>query len=189
MSLEIKNLYKTFGDKVLFSDFSYKFSDKGIVLIKGASGCGKTTLLKMISGLEKADKGDIILKGTISFLFQEDRLLDFLNAEENIACVLKGKNKDKLKLARELIKKVMLQGNEKENIQNLSGGMKRRLAFARSIALSSDILLLDEPFNGLDPDSRKVISDIIKEYSLSHLVILISHNSADTQLADYIISL
>ena len=189
MSLEIKNLYKNFGDKVLFSDFSHNFSDRGIVLIKGNSGCGKTTLLKMISGLEKTDKGAIILKGTVSFLFQEDRLLPWLNAEENIACVLKGRNEDKLKKARELIKKVGLYGNEKEDIQNLSGGMKRRLAFARSIALSSDILLLDEPFNGLDADSRQNISEIIKEYSLSHLVILVSHNGADTDLADYIISL
>lgn len=149
MKISIKSLYKAFDDKKIFENFSYDFDGFGVVCIKGKSGCGKTTLLRIISGLEKADKGDIIVDGNISFLFQEDRLLPWLNAEENIACVLNGASSDRINKARELLSSVGLKGSERQDISSLSGGMKRRVAFARALALEPDILLLDEAFTGL----------------------------------------
>ncbi len=188
--LKLRNIYKSFGDKHIFKDFSYDFKKHGIVCITGASGRGKTTLLRIISGLEKADSGKVIKNGVISFLFQEDRLLPWLSACENITCVMRGKSADKTKTAKELLYHVGLAGNENEYPRNLSGGMKRRVAFARALALSPDILLLDEPFTGLDNDTRTVLARMIRAFSKEHLVLMVTHDNNDTQtLADEVIAL
>lgn len=188
--ISIKNLYKAFGDNIIFKDFSYEFPNNKVVCISGKSGIGKTTLLRLISGLEKADKGGIIVNGSVSFLFQENRLLPWLNAEENIACVLNGNKDDKLKRAAALLESVGLKGNEKQEISNLSGGMKRRVAFARAIAPQPDILLLDEPFTGLDDETRLELTRIVKDYSENHLVIMVTHSDDDIKnLADFVITI
>ena len=188
--LKLSNISKSFGDKNVLSDFSYDFGEKGIVCISGASGCGKTTLLRIISGLEKSDNGAILLNGTISFMFQEDRLLNWLSVWENIACVIPLKKGERKAKAFELLDLVGLKGNENEQISNLSGGMKRRVAFARAIALEPDILLLDEAFTGLDDQNRKKLSSLVSEYGKDHLVIMVTHDSEDIErLADRVIAL
>ncbi len=186
--LKLTNISKSFGDKKVLEDFSYDFGEKGVVCISGASGCGKTTLLRIISGLEKSDKGDILLSGTVSFMFQEDRLLNWLSALENIECVIPRKKSERRAKALSLLELVGLKGNENEQINNLSGGMKRRVAFARAIALEPDILLLDEAFTGLDELNRKKLSSLVSEYAKEHLVIMVTHDSEDIKnLADRIV--
>ena len=188
--LRLTGVSKSFGDKKVLNDFSYDFGEKGIVCISGASGCGKTTLLRIISGLEKSDKGDILLSGTVSFMFQEDRLLPWLSAFENIACVLPFKASERKARAFELLELVGLKGNENEQISALSGGMKRRVAFARAISLEPDILLLDEAFTGLDDLNRKKLSSLVSDYGKNHLVIMVTHDSEDIKnLADRVVAL
>lgn len=187
--LTLKSVSKSFGDKVILKDFSYKFSESGIVCITAPSGRGKTTLLRLIAGLEKADSGEILSNGVISLLFQEDRLLPWLTTIENISCVIRQKNADKEKIANELLAKLGLSGNENEKIENLSGGMKRRVAFARALALSPDILLLDEPFVGLDDNTKALLMQMIQEFSKEKLVLLVTHDKSDLKLADEVISL
>ena len=188
--LKASNISKSFGDKKVLENFSYDFGEKGIVCISGASGCGKTTLLRIISGLEKSDNGDILLSGTVSFMFQEDRLLPWLSALENVACVIPLKSAERKAKALELLALVGLEGNENEQIPNLSGGMKRRVAFARAIALNPDILLLDEAFTGLDDENRKKLSSLVSDYGKEHLVVMVTHDSEDIEnLADRVIAL
>ena len=188
--LKLTNISKSFGDKKVLENFSYDFGEKGVVCISGASGCGKTTLLRIISGLEKSDNGDILLSGTVSFMFQEDRLLPWLSAWENISCVMNKKSAEKKAKAFELLELVGLKGNENEQIPNLSGGMKRRVAFARAISTEPEILLLDEAFTGLDEENRKKLSSLVREIAKDHLVIMVTHDSEDIEnLADRVIAL
>ncbi len=188
--LRLSNISKSFGNKKVLDSFSYDFGKKGIVCISGASGCGKTTLLRIISGLEKSDKGDILLSGTVSFMFQEDRLLSWLSAIENIECVIPLKKAERKAKALSLLELVGLKGNQNEQINNLSGGMKRRVAFARAIALEPDILLLDEAFTGLDSENRKKLSSLVSDYGKDHLVIMVTHDSEDIEkLADRVVAL
>lgn len=186
--LMLKNVCKSFGEKIILKDFSYDFKENGIVIVKGPSGCGKTTLLRLIAGLEKKDSGEIISEGVISLLFQEDRLLPWLSVVENVTCVMNGKSAQKNKEAKRLLELVGLEGEENERIENLSGGMKRRVAFARALALYPDILLLDEPFNALDADTKNKLTDITLEFSKKHLVVMVTHDSNDVKLAQEVIS-
>ena len=177
--LELQNISKSFGEKVIFKDFSYNFKQNGVVFIKGASGCGKTTLLRIIAGLEKIDGGSVIKEGSVSYLFQEDRLLPWLSASENIACVLSGKGKDKKKKSYDLLKTVGLEGSENADIRTLSGGMKRRVALCRALSVNPDILLLDEPMSALDKQTREVLLKVISDYAQNHLVIFVTHQDDD----------
>ncbi len=188
--LKLTGISKSFSGKKVLENFSYDFGEKGVVCISGASGCGKTTLLRIISGLEKSDNGDILLSGTVSFMFQEDRLLPWLSAWENIACVINKKSSERKAKAFELLELVGLKGNENEQIPALSGGMKRRVAFARAIAVEPDILLLDEAFTGLDEENRKKLSSLVSNYGNEHLVVMVTHDSEDIEsLADRVIAL
>ena len=215
--LKLSGVCKSFGDKVILKDFSYDFKESGLVIIKGPSGCGKTTLLRLIADLEKADSGEIIKNGVISLLFQEDRLLPWLSAIENVTCVMSGKSAEKKDEAKKLLDFVGLEGEENERIENLSGGMKRRVAFARALALcpyevrhkkisrlsggmkrrvailravvfGGDLLILDEPFNGLDLETKQKLVDITLRYSQKHLVIMVTHSSDDLKLTQEVIS-
>lgn len=188
--IKLKNVSKSFGEKRVLDSFSYDFPENSVVCISGASGCGKTTLLRIIASLEKADSGEVNVSGTLSFLFQENRLLPWLDTYENIACVLSGSQKEKQSEVLRLLSLVGLENSIREPIQNLSGGMKRRVAFARAIAASPDILLLDEPFTGLDDETKKKLYECIKEYAQKHLVVLVTHDGADiSSLANQVINL
>lgn len=186
--LKLKGVCKSFGDKVVLKDFSYEFKESGLVIIKGPSGCGKTTLLRIIAGLIEMDSGEMLKNGVISLLFQEDRLLPWLSVIDNVACVSPKKSAEKKKQAKELLSLVGLEGEENERIENLSGGMKRRVAFARALALCPDILLLDEPFTGLDDDTKQKLIEITLSFSKEHLVLMVTHDSDDLKLAQEVIS-
>ena len=121
----------------------------------GASGKGKTTLLKLIAGLLKPDKGTVDINNRkVSFMFQEDRLLPWLNVRDNILLVT-----DREKETDELLEELGIDGNLR--ISELSGGMARRVALARCLLFESDILLMDEPFKGLDEALMKKVASII----------------------------
>ena len=135
MKIQINNLTKKYGDKVVFDAYSNTFDFDGILLIKGASGLGKTTLMRIIAGLEKADKGKITNTAkSISFMFQEDRLIPFVSVLKNLTAVC---NEEK---ALHYLKLMGLE-NEKDNSPiSLSGGMRRRVALARALCFESDLV-------------------------------------------------
>ncbi len=175
--IRLKNICKRFGKKIIFKDFSLDIQDTGIVALKGASGCGKTTLLRIIAGLDKkytgkVEYGDI---KRISYVFQEPRLLPESDALENVMLVL-DKSSDSEKKATEALQKMGL-GDELHTYPNqMSGGMKQRVAIARALAYDGDILLLDEAFNGIDSERTKEIMDIIVEYAKNKPCIFVTHN-------------
>jgi NitT/TauT family transport system ATP-binding protein len=146
-----------------------------ISVIRGASGCGKTTLLRIIAGLEKADAGLIegIDQKRVSFLFQEDRLFPWLSAKQNVEAVIKDKNKKAL--AIELLCELGLENELNSYPSQLSGGMNRRVAIARALAYDFDLLILDEALKGLDEKSVENTVRVIKKYSLGKTVLSVTH--------------
>lgn len=157
--LEIKKLYKSFclTDKTIevLKGLDMTLSDDEITVLLGKSGCGKTTLLRIMCGLEQYDSGEITVpkKQHIGMVFQEPRLMPWLTVEENIVfCdTEKSLKRDRVE---ELIRLVGLQGFEKASVQQLSGGMKQRASLARTLAYEAEWMLMDEPFSALDYFTR-----------------------------------
>jgi NitT/TauT family transport system ATP-binding protein len=153
MSISIKNLTKRFGDHVVFENLQLEIPTEHIIAFTGRSGCGKTTLLRMITGLDKDYSGSITeVPDRISFMFQEDRLLPWYNVRRNLEYVLKDVMDKRLitTAVDDMIAAVDLKGHEHKKPDTLSGGMQRRVAMARAFLYPADLLVMDEPFKGFD---------------------------------------
>ncbi|MBV1759019.1 MAG: ABC transporter ATP-binding protein [Dethiosulfatibacter sp.] len=181
--IKLKKIYKKFEDKVIFEDFSLDIEEKNITCILGPSGIGKTTLLKLISGLSKVDYGIItgLSDKRCSFIFQEHRLVPWLNVYDNIDYILKGvypDQKSRDDIIRHHLMMVGLSDDMKSYPDNLSGGMKQRLSIARAFAYPSDILLMDEPFNSLDTSLKLSVIESFKRLwnESDKTVIFITHD-------------
>lgn len=177
MKIQLNNLCKAYGDKVIFENYNRTINFNGTLLIQGKSGLGKTTLMRIIAGLEKADKGEIINSAErISFMFQEDRLIPFVTVLKNLTAVCSEEK------ALKYLKLMGLE-NEKDNSPSaLSGGMRRRVALARALCFDSELVIFDEPFKGLDEKLKGEICEIIKNESKNRDFIIISHDSEDAEL-------
>ena len=146
--LKIDRLCKSFGDLPVLSDFSLEVRDREILALIGPSGCGKSTLLHINSGLRSPDSGIVAGNdGRLSYMFQNTRLLPWCSVRDNIRLVRDDPDPDELKA---LIHAVGLDGFEDYRPDQLSGGMAKRCALARAFYYGSDLLLMDEPFQGLD---------------------------------------
>lgn len=183
MSLRIENLNKSFGTKVIFSDFSYSFSDTGIYVIRGESGAGKTTLLRIIAGLDKDYSGNIVRSATgVSVCFQEYRLFDNLTSLENVTEVaFKKATESDIRYVKSLFERLKLtEGDMLLYPSELSGGMKQRVAFIRAIAKKAPILILDEPTKEVDPENAAIMREMIEEEAKDRLVLLVTHKTEDS---------
>lgn len=190
MPLRLENLCKRYGKKAVLDSFHYTFPEAGIVALMGPSGCGKTALLRLIAGLERPDGGTVRLpRGTkLSMVFQEDRLLPTLDVRGNLLAVLGGDTPENRRLAEEYLDRVGLEREYPSLPSQLSGGMKRRVAIARAVAYGGDILLLDEPFKGLDNESKRRVMDFALERK-NRLTLLVTHNENEAARADIILRL
>lgn len=162
MSLNIKNLSKSFQNINLFQDFNMEIQEHTISCILGPSGCGKTTLLNMISNTTKKDEGSFLGfdDKIISYIFQEPRLLPWKTVKENIAFVIHD-NEERNKIIDKYIRLVELENFANYYPSKLSGGMKQRVAIARAFAYPSDLILMDEPLKALD---LKLKLNLIKSF-------------------------
>ena len=174
--IKLDRVSMAYGEKQVLRDLSLAFKAGRHYAILGPSGRGKTTLLRLIAGLEKPQSGQIALPGSakIAFCFQEDRLLPWKTALENIELVCCKKE-----TARHWLARVGLSGEENAYPASLSGGMKRRAALARALAYDADVLLMDEPFRALDPDTHAKMLSLLRESAKDKLLILVTHDEAD----------
>ncbi|NFA61472.1 ABC transporter ATP-binding protein [Clostridium sporogenes] len=181
------NAYKSYGDKIIFKDLNLNFEKNKITAILAPSGYGKTTLLNIIAGLDKLDSGNFIMKSqSISYMFQEDRLLPWLTVYENIAFVLKS-NTFKCEMENiidKYLELVKLKEYKDYTLDKLSGGMKRRVALARAFAYKSEVLIMDEPFKGIDLALKKeTISTFLKLWKKDKkTVIVVTHDINEAKL-------
>ena len=182
MPLKLINIEKSFGDKKVISNFTYCFENKGLYSITGESGVGKTTLLRIISKLDKVYGGTIEsnLEG-VSFAFQEQRLFPQLSAIENVVfAICERKDEAVLNKAKTMLNKLGISDSDFSLLPSeLSGGMKQRVSLARAFLYDADILLLDEPTKELDDTNAKIVREIIAEQAANRLVIMVSHNKED----------
>ncbi len=178
--IEVKNLVKSYGGNTVLAGISFTVPQSGIHGIFGPSGCGKTTLLRLIAGLEKADSGEIT--GTqgkkIAFVFQEDRLLPSCTALKNVSIVSDSET------ALKYLKLLHLENAADKFPGEMSGGMCRRAAIARALAFGGDILILDEPFKGIEKELRDEAQSIVKEYAKTHPVLFVTHDEDEKLIAD-----
>ncbi len=191
MSINVK-IKKRLGSFLLDMDFQSESRRIGIL---GASGCGKSMTLKSIAGIEKPDKGTIIVEGrtlfdqnqkinlkpqkrNVGYLFQNYALFPAMTVEKNIAAGLKGSRQDNENRVREMIRKFRLEGLEKRLPGQLSGGQQQRVALARIMAYEPDVILLDEPFSALDmflkDQLQQELIEMLDDYKGT--VIMVSHN-------------
>lgn len=175
--MKLINLSKKFGRKKLFENLSFDLPENGIVAISGESGCGKTTLLRMIAGLDKKYSGKIEYGSVkkISYVFQEPRLLPNSTALENVALPL-GNTAEAKNTAKVWLEKVGLENDLDTYPDELSGGMKMRVAIARALAYDGDLLILDEAFNGIDAERAKKVMDLVLDYAKEKPCIVVTHN-------------
>ena len=174
----LKNISKAFGDKSVLNDLTVEFKNGSRTCIMGASGSGKTTLLNIIMGLVKPDAGELTdLPKRISAVFQEDRLCEPYSAVKNVLAVT-GKDVSEEKIVS-LLNDLKLTGSEYLPVSTLSGGMRRRVALARALLAKGDMLILDEPFKGLDEETRRVVIDVINRYTKGKTLIVSTHDIRD----------
>lgn len=200
MSIEVKNLIKSFDKHKVIDDISFKVDNGETLAIVGFSGSGKSTVLKLISGLVQKDSGEIITTGNIAMVFQYSALIDSLNVYENISFAL-HERKDLRKMyseakIKEIVKEkldlVGLAGIEKKFPSELSGGMQKRVSFARAIVSEPEIILYDEPTAGLDPMSSTLIEDYIvrlKQETNAASIVVTHQMSTITRTADKVLML
>lgn len=181
MRIEIEKLNVTKGEKKIIDNLSLSLDLTGMTAISGPSGCGKTTLLRAICGLEKDYTGKIT--GTdpenTAFLFQENRLFPWRTVLEHITDVLPRSRRDE---AEKYLKMCELENEMEAFPKSLSGGMARRLALARVLALEAELLVLDEPFAAIDDACTQRILERIR--GLGTPVIVVSHRESVCAQAD-----
>lgn len=177
--ISVKHLKKAYGGQIVLNDVSFTVTGEKITCIMAPSGVGKTTLLRILLGLEQPDSGTVSVPMNCrwSAVFQEDRLLEHLDAMENLRFVLG--NDLKPSEAKELLEELGLTEWEDKLVRDYSGGMKRRLALARALLAPSDALALDEPFSGLDEDNRAKAITCIRKRTEGKPVLLVTHNEED----------
>jgi phospholipid/cholesterol/gamma-HCH transport system ATP-binding protein len=210
--IEIKDIYKSFGDNDVLKGITADFKPGKNNLIIGGSGSGKTTLLKCIVGLHEPTKGEVIFDGEnftemdfeqrvpirkqIGMLFQNSALFDSMTVEENIIFPLNlfstMSKSEKIERANFCLGRVNLEGKNKLYPSELSGGMKKRVGIARAISMEPKYLFVDEPNSGLDPQTSIVIDELIAELTLEYKIttVMVTHDMNSVMgIGDHIIFL
>lgn len=195
MLLELKNLTKSFGTNQVLKGIDMKIEEGEFITLLGSSGCGKTTTLRIIAGLEEPDEGQVLLNGKditalepnhrdINTVFQNYALFPYMNVEKNISYGLRLKKVPKEEIKKhveEMLSMVQLEGYGKRKPEELSGGQKQRVAIARAVINRPGVLLLDEPLGSLDLKLRRQMQSELKnlQKKLGITFIYITHDQEE----------
>ena len=193
--IELKKVYKAFGSTKVLQDFNLTFEKGKFTTLLGASGCGKTTILRLIAGLEDLDQGQILCDGKdisrlppqqrgVGIVFQSYALFPHLTVGENVAFGLKIKENHSSDIAEKVsqaLKMVELEGFEHRRIEQLSGGQQQRVALARALVIAPQILLFDEPLSNLDTNLRRTMREMIRhlQQKLGITVLYVTHDQTE----------
>lgn len=176
-AIEINSIYKSYEGQAVLNDVSATLNAGKVYCLMAPSGAGKTTLLHILAGLDKPDGGSVDTQFVQSaMVFQEDRLCEEQTALQNVMLTGCGR-----KIAEECLLKLLPKEALDKSVKNLSGGMRRRVCVARALVSEGNILLLDEPFTGLDEETRKKVQEIILEYQRKRLVLIATHEEKDRE--------
>lgn len=186
--LKAENISFAYGDAPVLKNFSEDFLRGNIYAITGASGIGKTTLLNLLAGLIKPQQGNIdTTDEKISYIFQDPRLFPWLNSLENVSAVCNDKE-----LAAKMLSLFFDDSDvQKKYPSELSGGMKQRVSIARAMAYSPTVILMDEPFRGLDEGTKEKVRAILFDYikEKDRIGIIVTHDKEDLDFCDKVITL
>ena len=176
--IQVRNLSKSFGNKAVLQAFSADFPTGAVTAVMAPSGGGKTTLLRILMGLEAADSGTVEgLAGLRqSAVFQEDRLCEALNAVSNIRLVNPALTRGEAEAA---LSAVGLAGCGNQRVAEFSGGMRRRVAILRALLAQWDVLFLDEPFKGLDEATKRLVMADTRRRCAGRTVLLVTHDARE----------
>ena len=193
--IELKQVYKAFGSTKVLQDFNLSFEKGKFTTLLGASGCGKTTILRLIAGLEELDQGQILCDGKdisrlppqqrgVGIVFQSYALFPHLTVGENVAFGLKMQETHSSDIAEKIsqaLKMVELEGFEHRRIEQLSGGQQQRVALARALVIAPQILLFDEPLSNLDTNLRRTMREMIRhlQQKLGITVLYVTHDQTE----------
>ena len=182
MNLELQGVRKAYGPNVVLDGFSHVFPAQSVTCILGPSGCGKTTLLRLVAGLEKPDAGRIlgVPGGGLSMLFQEDRLPPQLSASNCLRSVL-DRSPGRDRRIRRALEALGLSPDDDQPVREYSGGMRRRVALARALLYASPLVLLDEPFKGLDAHTRARAVAFARPLLAGRTALLVTHDPQDAE--------
>jgi len=180
--LILQNITKAYGHRKVLEQFSAVFPAGETTCILGPSGCGKTTLLRLILALETPDSGQILGQpDAMSVVFQENRLFESFTVLSNVTAVMTGHHRDRRSAAEICLSELGLVDSLHLPITALSGGMKRRVAIARALMVPTELLILDEPFSGLDNDTKAKVVDCVRRRTQGVTTLLVTHDMAEAQ--------
>ena len=175
----LDNICKSYGETVVLDNLSFRFPAGQCTCITGPSGCGKTTLLRILLGLEGPDSGTVAgLPHRAAAVFQENRLFEDFSALSNAAAVCPGVSRETIALH---LTALGLGDSLHRPARLLSGGMQRRVAIARAVLAEGELLVLDEPFTGLDRDTKAVVINYLKDNARGRTLVLVTHDPAERE--------
>ena len=168
--MRFDGISRSFGDRVLYQDFSIDFADRSVTAILGPSGCGKTTLLNELA-LRSRDRA-------ISFVFQEPRLIPWRTLSQNLAFAIGGPKRESILKAEKYLERVGLGDRARAYPENLSGGERQRVSIARAFAVPSPMLLMDEPFQSQDPSTKAQLIALIRKIQdeEKRIIVIVTHD-------------
>jgi len=176
--IRLKGVRKQFGEMVLFDNLDFSVSAGSVTCLLGPSGCGKTTMLNLMAGLIPPDSGTAEIRGRLSFVFQEARLLPWDTVRDNVIYAMDPhlNKQHRIERAEALLELLELKDSAHLRPGQISGGMARRTALARALLAPHDVLFLDEPLSSLDPDMRTRLIAFLPEMLVDKAVVLVTHD-------------